>query len=108
MLKFIKKKIKVDNQAKNSKLHVGSKHKIMVFDQGWICVGIYYEQGEFLCLRDASVIRKWGTEKGLGELAEKGPKLTPLETVLDPCGLVKAHKLSIVLVMDCNDENWRQ
>jgi hypothetical protein len=43
------------------------------------------------------VIRRWGTTKGLGELVNG-----PLEdTVLDPAGIVRAHKLAVVMQIEC-------
>jgi hypothetical protein len=54
-------------------------------------------------LTNASVIRRWGTTKGLGELAITGPTLA---TVLDPCGEVIAHPLAIVFRVPCRAEVW--
>src|ERR1035437_6428140 len=58
-----------------------SKKQIVVLNRGWVVIGNYFEKGDECTLTEASVIRKWGTTQGLGELAEKG-KLA--DTVLDP------------------------
>ena len=81
----------------------GSQTKIVVLQRGWVCVGKYSKEGNEGVLTDASVIRIWGTSKGIGELAQNGPLSN---TKLDPCGLVRFNELSTVLIIDCNDEKW--
>lgn len=77
---------------------------ILVLQRGWVVVGWITEETESkVVLKDASVIRAWGTTKGLGELALCGP-LT--NTKLDPCGAVEAHPLGIVLRMPCDASKW--
>lgn len=76
---------------------MGNEVRILVLQRGWVVVGEYREVGDECVLENASVIRRWGTSKGLGELA-KGP----LEnTVLDACGTVRAHKLAVVMQIEC-------
>ena len=79
--------------------------KIVVLDRGWIVVGRYRKENEYIYVSDAAVIRRWGTTNGLGELAEKGPKNLS-ECILDKCLDVTAHELNIIMIMDCNHENW--
>lgn len=80
-----------------------SDNKIVVLHRGWVVVGKYSIDGDEIVIKDASVIRKWGTSKGLGELALKGKLPT---TGLDPCGTVRAHKLAVVMTLDCDEKNW--
>lgn len=82
-----------------------SKKQIVILNRGWIVVGNYSEKGDNCTLTDASVIRIWGTTKGLGELAESGP-LT--NTKLDPCPNVHFNKLTMVARMDVNETNWNK
>jgi hypothetical protein len=71
--------------------------RILVLQRGWVVVGNYSAEGDECVLTDASVIRRWGTTKGLGELVNG-----PLEdTVLDPAGIVRAHKLAVVMQIEC-------
>lgn len=77
--------------------------KIAILQRGWICVGRYIKCGDDRKLEKASVIRVWGTTKGLGEIAECGPTAS---TKLDPCGTVRFHALAEVAVIDCNLEKW--
>lgn len=76
--------------------------RIVVLQRGWVVVGQYKEDGESVIVENASVIRYWGTTKGLGELVNGPLKLTKL----DPCGIVRANKFSVVLTLDANEEGW--
>lgn len=71
--------------------------RILVLQRGWVVVGSYSEQGDECVLTDASVIRRWGTTRGLGELRD-GPLK---DTVLDPCGTVRVHRLAVVMQIEC-------
>lgn len=77
--------------------------RIVVLHRGHVVVGRYSRDGSEVVIRDASVIRRWGTTRGLGEIAANGP--TP-NTVLDPCGVVRAHELAVVLTIDCEASKW--
>ncbi|QMU98760.1 hypothetical protein FVO59_12840 [Microbacterium esteraromaticum] len=86
-------------------LEVESEHlgwKIVVLQRGWVVVGDVTVEGGELVIRDASVIRYWGTTKGLGELVD-GPTE---KTKLDPAGTVRAHVLGVVLTLDVKAEKW--
>lgn len=76
----------------------GTKRKIVVAQRGWVLVGDYSIEGDDeIVLTNASVIRIWGTTKGLGELALSGPTS---KTILDPAGTVRFHRLTVVLVLE--------
>jgi hypothetical protein len=78
-----------------------SKKQIVILNRGWIVVGDYSEKGDECTLTNASVIRVWGTTKGLGELAENGPLAN---TKLDACPDVRFHKMTMVARMDVSDK----
>jgi len=97
--------------------------RIVIAPFGWVFVGVYsreYTNGKesisfdqinrsgtralegvgysaVVKLTNASVIRKWGTEQGLGQLIT-GPMK---ETVLDPCGTVEIHEQTVVADIRC-------
>lgn len=96
----LEKDVKAQLAKKNMK---PTKKQIVVLNRGWVVVGDYSEKGDECTLENASVIRKWGTTQGLGELAEKG-KLP--DTVLDSCPNVHFNKLTMVARMDVNPSNW--
>ena len=78
--------------------------RIVILQRGWVMVGRYKRTDQHVSLSDASVIRIWGTTKGLGELAENGPVKN--KTVLDPCPLVEFHTLTEIANIRCNIANW--
>ena len=95
------KDVKAELSRKNVK---PSKKQIVILNRGWVVVGDYSEKGDDCFLTNASVIRTWGTTKGLGELAENGP-LT--NTKLDPCPMLTFNKLTVVARMNVNENNWK-
>jgi hypothetical protein len=97
----LEKDVAVELKKKNIK---PSKKQIVILNRGWVVVGNFYEKGDECTLTDASVIRVWGTTKGLGELAENGP-LT--NTKLDPTPNVHFNKLTMVARIDVNEEKWK-
>lgn len=78
--------------------------RIVVLHRGNIVVGRYEQENDNeVVITNPSVIRRWGTTRGLGEIAAGGP--TP-ETVLDPCGTVRVHPLAIIMTIDCEAQKW--
>ncbi len=80
--------------------------KIFVVKLGWVLVGVEGDRrpNGTICIDDAHVVRKWGTTKGLGELALKGPRP---ETVLDACGSVEIQEGALLMRIKCSEENWK-
>lgn len=76
--------------------------KIVVLQRGWVAVGHYECDGDQCSLKNASIIRIWGTTRGLGELVS-GP--TP-KTILDPAGTIRFHALAVVLAIDAEETSW--
>lgn len=75
----------------------------MIGQRGWVFVGDFATEGEQIVLSNAKCVRKWGTTKGLGQLALAGPTK---DTVLDECGTVRMHQLAAVGTIDCKPEVW--
>ncbi len=78
--------------------------KIAILQRGWVMVGRFERDGNDCALRDAAVIRVWGTTNGLGELARNGKTS---KTVLDKCGTVRFDYLTIVALIDCDGSKWK-
>ena len=79
--------------------------KIVILQRGWVMIGILERSGNDCKLHRASIIRKWGTTKGLGELALEGKKQN---TVLDTCGgVVRFDYLTVVATIDCKEDLWK-
>lgn len=77
--------------------------QIVIAQRGWVFVGDVERDGDDVKINNASCIRRWGTTKGLGELAKEGPKSN---TVLDPMGTVRLHSLAVVASIDCEATQW--
>lgn len=76
--------------------------RIVVLQRGWVVVGYYAEDGDDVTVTNASVIRAWGTTKGLGQLID-GPTSA---TKLDKSGTVRAHRVAVVLTLDADETKW--
>lgn len=83
--------------------NLSSEVRIVVLQRGWVVVGYYAEDGDKVTVEQAKIIRRWGTTKGLGELAT-GPVS---ESVLDPAGMVETHRLGVVLTIACDADAWK-
>jgi hypothetical protein len=82
-----------------------SEVRIVILQRGWVMVGRYERDGDNCKLTQASVIRNWGTTKGLGEIASEGPKK---DTKLDPTnGLVEFHRLTEICTIVCEEAKWK-
>jgi hypothetical protein len=71
--------------------------EIVILQRGWIIVGDVVRNGSEFTVTDASVIRRWGTTNGIGQLAIAGPTK---DTILDPVGTARAHELTVVMRID--------
>lgn len=61
---------------------------IVIGNRGNIVVGDMTQNGDMCHMENASVIRRWGTTKGLGQLAIEG---ATSDTILDKCGSFDFH-----------------
>ena len=73
------------------------KH-IVILQRGWVFIGNLSKQGNQYFLTDANNIRKWGTTKGLGEIALNGPTD---KTILDPTPEIQFHELTVIALIKC-------
>jgi hypothetical protein len=78
---------------------------IVVVQSGWVFVGTRNPaRTDVVELTDAACVRRWGTTRGLGELALSGPLK---ETVLDPCGRVEVPHHAVHFMIDAEQSKWR-
>lgn len=78
--------------------------QIVILQRGWVFVGHLYRVGSECRLEDASVVRVWGTENGLGEIAKNGPTS---KTKLDPTPTVYFHRLTTIATIACEAKKWK-
>ena len=74
--------------------------EIVVCFERWHLIGDVTETKQGVTLTNASVIRYWGTTKGLGQIAVEG---VTNKTVLDYCGEVRVPTASIVMRIKCKE-----
>lgn len=77
--------------------------RIVILQRGWVMVGEFSKVPKCCYLTNASVIRVWGTTKGLGEIAVGGP--TP-STKLDKIGRVEFHYKNAIAIVKCDASKW--
>lgn len=69
-------------------------------------LGKFERNGSDCKLHKASVIRSWGTTRGLGEIAKNGPTK---DTKLDPTnGMVEFDYLTVVATIACEEISWEK
>jgi hypothetical protein len=78
--------------------------KICVLQRSWIVVGDVTRTPELITIRNARVIRRWATKKGLAELVN-GPNK---ETILDDPADIEMHPLMVVYTIDVNQDKWKE
>lgn len=86
-----------------------TKIQIVVLQRGWVYVGRFSQKGEQCHLTNAFNIRRWGTEFGLGEIAEKGPIPEGVgngPTNLDKNSDLHFHEMTVVVRMDVDESKW--
>lgn len=76
---------------------------IAILDRGWVFVGRVTEQPSAVRIEGADCVRRWGTERGIGQLALNGPTR---ETKLDPAGTVTVPRTSVVALIDAAEASW--
>lgn len=78
--------------------------KIVILQRGWVMVGKLERNGSECVLRNAGVLRRWGTTKGLGQLKD-GPLA---DTKIDKCGgEVEFDWLTVVAAISVDGDKWQ-
>jgi len=77
---------------------------IAVLDRGWVFVGRLTRNDDGIQLEKAACIRRWGTTKGVGELALHGPQSS---TVLDEAGTVIVPASSVICLIETSEDLWK-
>lgn len=77
---------------------------IVIATYGWVFVGRRDPEAAGLRLVEASCVRRWGTTKGLGQLALSGQQKG---TTLDYVGEVHLPTPSVVAWLVCDESKWK-
>lgn len=76
---------------------------IVIADRGWVFVGEATTDYDFVTIKGARCIRRWGTSEGLGELASKGPRPnTQLDAPVD----MKIAARALIAIVPCEQSAW--
>lgn len=75
--------------------------QIVIAQRGWVFVGDVERTENEVVIKNAKNIRRWGTSRGLGELAQNGPQPN---TVLDDYGTARMQ--AVVATLDCEESKW--
>lgn len=80
------------------------KNQIVVLDKGFVYHGdISFHDGWFT-LSNCVNLRRYGTDKGLGQLALHGPTK---ETEQDPSGVIRGRETSVLFLIECDHaDRW--
>lgn len=89
----------------NTRLAEDGELAIVILQRGWVIVGDYYQNGTACVVKNGSVIRIWGTDKGLGQLASFGPQAN---TKLDPVPEFKFNLYTTIGVIKCDRTKWNK
>lgn len=85
--------------------HSFERQQIVILDRGFVFVGNVKLHDGWCIISNAQNVRRWGTSKGLGELAEKGPLK---DTVLDSAGIVRAPERAVIGLIECTAASWKK
>lgn len=80
-----------------------SRVAIVVCDRGFVLVGRVSIEDSYVTITSCSNVRRWGTTKGLGQIASGGPTN---DTILDPQPTTRVHELQVVQIIDCEESKW--
>lgn len=70
--------------------------RIVVIQAGWVLAGQFSIAKGVVTLKNCTVIQRWGTTKGLGELALSGPTK---ESIIHPCGTAEIPGTAVLYTL---------
>lgn len=76
---------------------------MVVADRGHVWQGRARDDGDYTIITNARIVRRWGTEKGLNQLANDGPLA---DTILDAPADVKVARKAIIAIVPCSEAAW--
>lgn len=94
-------RLRVDEQRK------ALPRRIVVLPYGWVVVGFVRHFAGEVVIENAAVVHRWGTTKGLGQLALEGPRNDGKKvTQLHPCPTIRVLEDTVVFQIDCEESAW--
>ena len=77
--------------------------QIVILDRGFVYVGDISVDADWVTITNARNVRRWGTSKGLGELAKSGPLPN---SILEAAGTVRAPMRALIGLIECEASAW--
>jgi hypothetical protein len=77
---------------------------IAVLDRGFVYVGNVEISDDWCVITNAKNIRRWKTQRGLGQLALEGPQEN---TEIDAVGTVRAPMRAVISLIDSEEAKWK-
>lgn len=77
--------------------------QVCVLQRGWVYIGDVTQLGDEYTIQNGACIRRWGTTKGLGQIAKDGPTAN---TELEPCPTVRFHEVGKILMIAACEDKW--
>ena len=99
------RKDKAGGAAGSSGTYVYHGLQHVILDRGFVYVGDVKTDSDWCVIANAKNVRRWGTTKGLGQLALKGPLPN---TQLDDTGTVRAPMGAVISLIACNQRKWKR
>ena len=99
------RKGKAGGTAGSSGTYVYHGLQLVILDRGFVYVGDVKTDSDWCVVVNAKNVRRWGTTKGLGQLALKGPLPN---TQLDDTGTVRAPMGAVISLIACNQRKWKR
>lgn len=76
---------------------------VVVLDRGWVFVGRIENIDGSVKIHQAACVRRWGTDKGIGQLALEGPRPN---TVIDEAGTVTVPNHAVIATIEAEVSKW--
>jgi hypothetical protein len=76
---------------------------LVIADRGHVWVGETVTVDDLVIIAGARIVRRWGTQRGLNQLANEGPLPN---TQLDDPALVKLNRRAMINIIPCKEEAW--
>lgn len=76
---------------------------LVIADRGFVWVGDVTTSPDWVHIKDARPVRRWGTTEGLGQLAKEGPLLN---TRLDAPADTKVARRALIAIIPCEASKW--
>lgn len=79
---------------------------IVVADRGFVYIGYVETRGDMCVVRECRNIRRWGTERGLAQLANEGPTE---ESRIDPAmKFVHIPMRAVISIINVEKSAWKK